>query len=511
MPFTAGTLETYLSACRQFIEYLILNSLEVSSVSVACLGDLLWACHSSLEEDREVCRTGPKPMIKALSWLAKTAGLAQLAAVLSDRLIRSFTAQTDTDRREALPLPLAVVIAWERRICQPECPIELCLLLGGFLLALHGGLRFGDLQRISLKSLSLTGHSRHTKTTKRGQPFAVRLHGISGRDPAGLWVLPFLRAVQTVWERTEEIYGTHNCPDFILPTLHNLRGFPGKPAAAYHQPMSYSQALGCLRFFMCRQHLEGNSRSCSHQKKPPPLPCTASRFACSAPVRRFRPPIKYANNKATTKILAYSFTGETIPSELALQTEITQACALGWRPSRPSARGGQHPTVEPPFSVSSSSPPKSFQLSALGKGLDRFIYSREAELEQVCFDTQPAAADSADTQPVPSTAQSEQETLGASSLPPIIPADDIEALLVESFAVTQADSSDSEDHATPPTVEDIALFQNGPWGSVHAQPLGADKAACGTPRSTAAFCPTCPNTAFFCRRAACRRLLDALP
>ncbi|CAE7275938.1 unnamed protein product [Symbiodinium sp. CCMP2592] len=388
MPFTAGTLETYLSACRQFIEYLILNSLEVSSVSVASLGDLLWACNSSLEEDREVCRAGPKPMIKALSWLAKTAGLAQLAAVLSDRLIRTFTAQADMDRREALPLPLAVVVAWELRICQPECPTELCLLLGGFLLALHGKMPDADSFQVP------------------GPP----------RDPAnGLWVLPFLRAVQTIWERTEEIYG--------------------KPAAAYHQPMSYSQALGCLRFFMCRKHLEGNS---------PEL---------------------------LTPDEASAFTMHSL-----------KVCLLS---------AGQHPTVGPPFSVISS--------------------SREAELEQVSSETQPATADSAETQPVPSTKPSEQRSPAASSLPPTIPADDIEALLVESFAVSQADSSDSEDHATPPTVEDIAIFQNGPWKSVHAQPLGGDKAACGTPRSTAAFSPTCPNTAFFCRRAACRRLLDALP
>ncbi|CAE7626068.1 unnamed protein product [Symbiodinium sp. CCMP2592] len=268
MPCTAGTLETYLSACRQFIEYLILNSLAVSTVSVASLGDLLWACHSSLEEDREVCRTGPKPMIKALSWLAKTAGLAQLAAVLSDRLIRSFTAQADTDRREALPLPLAVVTAWERRICQPECPIELCLLLGGFLLALHGGLRFGDLQCMAHEN-----------------------------DQAGL-----------------------------------------------------DQSPG-----------EDSTRQWS---------------------RLF---------------------------QLARSSACTKRCAI-------------------------------------------------------------PARDPCSHQP-----------------PPTTPADDIEALLVESFAVTQADSSDSEDLATPPTVEDIALFQNGPWGSVHAQPLGADKAACGLPASVALF------------------------
>ncbi|CAE7838510.1 unnamed protein product [Symbiodinium sp. CCMP2592] len=316
------------------------------------------------------------------------------------------------------------------------------------------------------------------------QPFAVRLHGISGRELASLWVLPFLRAVQTVWERTEKIYGTDNCPDFILPTLHNLRGFPGKPAAAYHQPMSYSQALGCLRFFMCRKHLEGNSPELLTPAEASAFTMHSLKVCLLSAGAQIQAADKIRQQQGHHKNPSVQLYGrDDTLGALALQSEITQACALGWRPSRPIARGGQHPTVEPPFSVSSASPPESFQLSALG------------------LDTQLAAAETADHQPLPTEAQPEQGTDAACSLPPTIPADDIEALLVESL----------EEQPPPPTLEDIALFQNGPWGSVHAQPMGADKAACGRPRSTAAFCPTCPNTAFFCRRAACRRLLDALP
>ncbi|CAE7782536.1 CPY1 [Symbiodinium sp. CCMP2592] len=336
---------------------------------------------------------------------AKTAGLAQLAAVLSDRLIRSFTAQAYASRRHSL-----------RAVCW------------------------------------------HTKTTKRGQPFAVRLHGISGRDPAGLWVLPFLRAVQTVWERTEEIYCTHNLPR--LHTAHPAQpaGFPKQasgrlPPAYVVQPSARGNSPELLT-------PEEASAFTLHSLKV----CLLSAGAQIQAADKIRQQQGHHKNPSPSVQL---YGRDDTLGALALQTEITQACALGWRPSRPIARGGQHPTVEPPFSVSSSSPPKSFQLSALGKGLDRFIYSREAELEQVTFDTQPATANRADTQLqlVPSTAPSEHEPPEASSLPPTIPADDIEALLVESFAVTQADSSDSEEHATQPTLEDIALFQNGPWGS----------------------------------------------
>ncbi|CAE7432178.1 HMGB3 [Symbiodinium sp. CCMP2592] len=163
---------------------------------------------------------------------------------------------------------------------------------------------------------------------------------------------------------------------------------------------------------------------------------------------------------------------EALPLPLAVVVAWERRlCQEEWglAPSRPIARGGQHPTVEPPFSVTSSPPPNAFQLSALGKGLDRFIYSREAELEQVRPETQPATAESADTPSIPSNGPSEQRTPGANSLPPTIPADDIEALLVESFAASQADSSDSEEHTTLPTVEEIVIFQNGSTCLRHAR------------------------------------------
>ena len=108
-----------------------------------------------------------------------------------------------------------------------------------------GGGGFPDLQRIRLNSLSLTSTSLRgvcwqTKTTKRGQPFAVTLHGLSGRALDSLWVLPFLRAVQSAWLATESAMGMSVVPDFILPVLTNLGGL-SRPNSTYAQPMAYSQ------------------------------------------------------------------------------------------------------------------------------------------------------------------------------------------------------------------------------------------------------------------------------
>ena len=252
--FTAGTLERYIAAAKHFLDFLGLSNRTIASIDVAFLADFLHACENSLEEDREVCKIGPRPILKALSWLGRHAEVPALQPLMQAGLIRAFLTQPTTDRKEALPLPMAVVVAWERYICSPHCPQDLRLFLGGLLLALHGGLRFGDLQRIRLNSLSLTSNSLRgvcwqTKTTKRGQPFAVTLHGISGRALDSLWVLPFLRSVQSAWLATESAMGLSVVPDFILPVLTNLGGL-ARPNSTYSQPMAYSQSLAAMRHFL---------------------------------------------------------------------------------------------------------------------------------------------------------------------------------------------------------------------------------------------------------------------
>ena len=173
--FTAGTLERYIASTRQFLDFLGLSNRTIASmdVAVAFLADFLHACENSLEEDREVCKIGPRPILKALSWLSRIEEVPALQPIMQASLIRAFLTQPTTDRKEALPLPMAVVVEWEKYICSPHCPQDLRLFLGGLLLALHGGLRFGDLQRIRLNSLSLTSTSLRgvcwqTKTHKKG-------------------------------------------------------------------------------------------------------------------------------------------------------------------------------------------------------------------------------------------------------------------------------------------------------------------------------------------------------
>ena len=476
-------------------------------MDVAFLADFLHACENSLEEDREVCQIGPRPILKALSWLSRIAEVPALQSIMQASLIRAFITQPTADRKEALPLPMAVVVQWERYICSPHCPQDLRLFLGGLLLALHGGLRFGDLQRIRLQSLSLTSTSLRgvcwqTKTTKRGQPFAVTLHGISGRSLESLWVLPFLKAVQSAWIATEKAMNMTLSPDFILPVLTNLGGL-ARPNSIYSQPMAYSQSLAAMRHFLTLPWQDST--------KPIPVTPEESRaftlhslkvclLAAGAQVRATEEARQHQGHHKSLSVQLYS-RDDTILA-LDLQKQICLACAQGWRPARPIARGGQPPTLEPPFHVDRSQPQHSYQVSSFGEGVSRFVYSREADMEA------PEPMERADD------SQGSQDDPPPSLKASQIPEDDTEALMVEKFANEAHTSSESEEeaHETPKEhLSTFSLFRNGPWGVIHACLQGANRAACGASKTSAAFAPSCPLPQFYCKRKACYRLLDAMP
>ncbi|CAE7391530.1 unnamed protein product, partial [Symbiodinium microadriaticum] len=75
----------------------------------------------------------------------------------------------------------------------------------------------------------------------------LALHG--GRSLDTLWVLPFLRAMQTAWTATESAMGMPVTSDFILPVLTNLGGL-SRPCSIYAKPMAYSQGLAAMRHFL---------------------------------------------------------------------------------------------------------------------------------------------------------------------------------------------------------------------------------------------------------------------
>ena len=149
--------------------------------------DLLHDCKEGSQQDRGVHKCTSAVMIRAIGWLARHAQIQSLPALMSNPLIQAFRKpEGPRDRREALPLPLSTIAAWEEKIREPSTTHAIKILLGAMLVTAHASLRFADMQRIKHSSLSLAGSGLRgncwaTKTSSTGQPWAVAPYGLTAR------------------------------------------------------------------------------------------------------------------------------------------------------------------------------------------------------------------------------------------------------------------------------------------------------------------------------------------
>ena len=247
--YAVNTLYRYLACCLTFIDLMHAQHLSFALVPVALMVDFLHASSASKQQDRAVHRSSVNTAIKSLRWLAKHGQWHALSACMHNALVASYAKQIDAyDKKEAVPLPLALIVAWELVLCMRATPLTTKLVLGAALLCAHASIRFGDARRVKWGSIQLSVQGLHavayaTKTTKRGQPFACTWHGISGRDPDSSWLLHWLSALAQLPRKLFETEGCTHEPDFLFPHL-DMQSL----AVSFLAPASYARALLCLRW-----------------------------------------------------------------------------------------------------------------------------------------------------------------------------------------------------------------------------------------------------------------------
>ena len=203
-PFAASTLYRYIANCTAFADFVQAAHAPMQQLPVSLVVDFLYACASSADQDQAVHRTSASSAVKSLRWLAKHIQWAALQACVRNSLVASYCKQIASfDKREATPIPAALVAAWERTLCTPHAPLTTKLVLGAALLCIHSSIRFGDAQRVHWHTLQLSTQGLHavayaTKTTKAGQPFACAWHGYTGRSAGTSWLLQWLACVSSL-------------------------------------------------------------------------------------------------------------------------------------------------------------------------------------------------------------------------------------------------------------------------------------------------------------------------
>ena len=468
--------------------------------------DFLAAARASHSQDREVHQISAQSAIKALRWLSRQAQWNALATALDSPVIKAYAVRgTTKDRREALPIPWCLVASWEQVICQPRTALCTKLALGAMLLATHASLRFGDVQCIDVSSLSLSCSALHgtcyaTKTTNMGQPFAVALGGISGRDTASCWTLHWLAALRSALDFTKT---PKEQVDFLW--------FNAQPELAKLQelaPASYCTAMLTLRWAATLPWQQPGQGLHSTEARQLTLHSMKSTALASAAQLRIDKELRLFQGHHRDSADLYS--RNDVFASLDVQHRISKALASGWRAERSIARGGQAPIPEPPFSLPPGEPIVALPAAALTQGPWQFFVTRhETLLAQRGQDPVGHALQ----EPVSPT----QEETHAS--PSHGPPSDEEADMVERAALQRANSFSSVSSSVSSTASQVntplvvrAEFSArfacmGPWGRWHALSLDGpanqtSRPACGMELGIAAQVSEFPQEPF-CRRKAC--------
>ena len=135
--FAPSTLQRYLADWISWHTFCLAVSADPSDPPPGTLPDWL-----SVRASKQGLATGP---LRALSWMARVAGLPCRQARLQLSIVRAFaTATAPTERRESLPLPLSFVIWLERRVADPSAPPSEALFLGFLLIAVWASRPFAS-------------------------------------------------------------------------------------------------------------------------------------------------------------------------------------------------------------------------------------------------------------------------------------------------------------------------------------------------------------------------------
>ena len=345
--YAASTCFRYFQAVKKFTTVAKNLQVDLSSLTESSLADILTIMRLSknCDTDRDVC--SGNFTIKALRWWSKLAGI-QILQVTYAPLIDSFLKTRLTkDRREAPPLPLWLVFAWERRILQSSASDFEIIMLGSFLFIMWAGLRFADSQRLRLGSLvfnkeELRGLVWRSKTSSAGHPFGIQASGLCSLG-SFTWLYKFL----VTWDKilySQRVHGAELC-DFLIPSMEMDGTF------TKFEPLDYSSAMRVFRFMIMTPWKKFHG----------PHPLTQVQLgytlhSLKATLLSFGPQLGslvqdsdrlLQGHHADPKKSLQLYGRDSVWGSLRYQQTVIAEIRKGWRPKIAQHRGGQFPLVEP--------------------------------------------------------------------------------------------------------------------------------------------------------------------
>ena len=335
--FAPSTVLKYTAGIRHFLKLCSEFKLQWHNLRPMELADLL--LQSSLNKSSDESSVGGKNIIKSMRWCAKVMSVLSLG-VFRDPLVDSFlSTKRPSDQQETAPLPLWAVVQFERRLLQKSASINEVLFLGSCLIAIWGGLRYADAQRLPLSSFvldknNIRGSCFRSKTSHKGQPFGCTTAGFLSHGTFN-WTIKWLQTVDDIWHQS-------GIPDieaiFIQWTQDKLH------------ILSYGETIQMLRHYLLTPWRSQKSplsdftiNFALHSMKTTFLAWTAQRSDIFTEEQR----MVQGHHKSQKSSSLRRYSRDDVYPQLQLQASLTSLVQSGWRPALAQHRGAQIPMREP--------------------------------------------------------------------------------------------------------------------------------------------------------------------
>ena len=335
--FAPSTVLKYTAGIRHFLKLCSEFKLQWHNLRPMELADLL--LQSSLNKSSDESSVGGKNIIKSMRWCAKVMSVLSLG-VFRDPLVDSFlSTKRPSDQQETAPLPLWAVVQFERRLLQKSASINEVLFLGSCLIAIWGGLRYADAQRLPLSSFvldknNIRGSCFRSKTSHKGQPFGCTTAGFLSHGTFN-WTIKWLQTVDDIWHQS-------GIPDieaiFIQWTQDKLH------------ILSYGETIQMLRHYLLTPWRSQKSplsdftiNFALHSMKTTFLAWTAQRSDIFTEEQR----MVQGHHKSQKSSSLRRYSRDDVYPQLQLQASLTSLVQSGWRPALAQHRGAQTPMREP--------------------------------------------------------------------------------------------------------------------------------------------------------------------
>eukprot|EP00438_Fugacium_kawagutii_P004482 Skav232405 [mRNA] locus=scaffold1077:767154:796497:- [translate_table: standard] len=314
-----STLRRHLGGWRLWVAYCSLHNWQPGDPSMPALLDFLNSLSDGARQDRGAGRKrSALGVLSAMAFAAAKLSLTNLQKLLGEPLIQCWKSgdKWKCGRvKEAMPVPFCALQRLEEEVARVNGDDK--VLLCAILLMAWGSLRWSDIQRLDLQSIScdassVRGWCWRTKSSARGMPWGILRSGCAASN----WGDVLFSVIQNM--RTQQ------------PARDFLVAWKGKP-------MPYAMMLA--QFRRCLIVVAGLEHDVACKLTLHSLKCTLLSWALQCKIDAVERAAQGHHRHHGTSHCVQRYSRDDVAPQLSCQVQILAALKTGWRPGVPIQRG----------------------------------------------------------------------------------------------------------------------------------------------------------------------------